>query len=144
MENILEKAKIKGADQKGLHEMSLQMFDLPGLINNLKQNELHAKGELNAMFLLKRADKQIVLASLPKGTKIKSFLSNDFSTFQIIEGKLKIHNRKETVILDKGQLLTLQENVKCHLTTKSETVFLLTIANGSFQTADISKPGLHL
>ena len=109
---------------------SLLTFDLPILIEKMKQKDSWAKGELNAMILLKRPDKQIVLATLHEGTEIKSFQSNDSITFQIIEGKLKFHKRKESVILDKGQLLTLHENISYRLTTKEETVFLLTIANG--------------
>ena len=58
-----------------------------------------------------------------EGTEILSYQSNDSVTFQIIEGKLKFHIRKDTVTLNKGQLLTLEENVKYWLTTDQETVF---------------------
>jgi len=43
------------------------------------------------------------------------------------------HTRKESVTLDKGQLLTLHENIKYSLTSKEETVLLLTIASGVLQ-----------
>jgi quercetin dioxygenase-like cupin family protein len=89
------------------------------------------------MILVKRPDRQIVLATLHKGTEIKSVQSNDLTTFQIIEGKMKFHNRKQSVVLDKGQLLTLQDNIKYRLTTTEETVFLMTIGHGSFQSAEI-------
>jgi quercetin dioxygenase-like cupin family protein len=76
-------------------------------------------------------EKQIVLAALHEGTEIKSFQSNDSVSFHIIEGKLKFHTRKESVTLDKGQLLTLQKNIKYRMSTKEETVILLTFANGT-------------
>ena len=110
---------------------SLPSFDLPTLIEKMKHSLSWARGELNTMILLKSPDKQIVLTALHEGTEIKSFQSNDLITFQIIEGKVKFHTRKESVILDKGQLLTLHENIKYKLITKEETVFLLTIANGT-------------
>jgi quercetin dioxygenase-like cupin family protein len=109
---------------------SVHTFDLPALIERMKHSHSWAKGELNAMILLKSPDKQIVLTALHEGTKISSFQSSDSITFQIIEGKLRFHTRKESLTIDKGQLLTLHENIKYSLTSRKETVFLLTIANG--------------
>jgi quercetin dioxygenase-like cupin family protein len=71
------------------------------------------------------------------GTEVKSFQSNDSVTFQIIEGKLRFHVRKDTITLNEGQLMTLDENIKYSLTTQEETVFLLTISN------DISKNAVN-
>jgi len=109
---------------------SLSSFDLPALIDKMKHEQKWAKGELNAMILLKSCDKQIVLTALHEGTEIKSFQSGNSITFQIIEGRLKFHTRRESVTLEKGELLTISENIKYSLTTKNETVFLLTIATG--------------
>ena len=131
MEKETLKTKVPLAKEKRSQNASLLTFDLPALIETMKQSQTWAKGELNAMILLKSPDKQIVLTALHEGTEIKSFQSNDLITFQIIEGKVKFHTRKESVILDKGQLLTLHENIKYKLITKEETVFLLTIANGT-------------
>jgi len=110
---------------------SLLTFDLPTLIEKMKHKHTWAKGELNAMILLKSPIKQIVLTALHEGTEINSFQSNDSITFQIIEGKLKFHTQKASVTLDKGQLLTLREKINYSLTTREETVLLLTIANGT-------------
>ena len=122
-------------DERSLNT-SLFTFDLPTLIENMKHSHSWIKGELNAMILLKSPGKQIVLTALHKGTEINSFQANDSITIQIIEGKLRFHTRKESVSLDKGQLLTLHENIKYSLTTKEETVFLLTIANSTFQSSE--------
>jgi quercetin dioxygenase-like cupin family protein len=108
---------------------SLLTFDLPALIENMKHSYIWTKGELNTMILLKRPDKQIVLTAMHEGTEISSFQSNYSITFQIIEGKLKFHTPKESVTLDRGQLLTMHDNIKYRLTSKEETVFLLTIAS---------------
>jgi quercetin dioxygenase-like cupin family protein len=110
---------------------SFHTFDLPILIEKMKQSQSWEKGELNAMILLKSPDKQIVLTALHEGTEINSFQSNDSITFQIIEGQLMFHTRKESVTLEKGQLLTVHENIKYRLTSWEETVFLLTIATDS-------------
>jgi quercetin dioxygenase-like cupin family protein len=110
---------------------SLHTFDLPILIDRMKHESSWERGELNSLVLLKNPDKQIMLIALHNETKIKSYQSNDSVTFQIIEGKLKFHTRKESVTLDTGNLLTLNDNIKYSLTSKEETVLLLTIANGS-------------
>ena len=112
---------------------SLLVFDLPILIQKMKQNPSWIKGELNTMILLKTPSKQIVLTTLHEGTKINSFQSDDSITFQIIEGEIIFHARKESVVLDQGQLLTLHENIKYRLTTDVETVLLLTITHGGLQ-----------
>ena len=109
------------------------MFDLPALVDKMKHKQSWANGELNAMILLKTPNKQIVLTAMHDGTEIQSFQSNDSITFQIIEGQLMFHTREESVTLDEGQLLTLHENIKYSLTTKEETVLLLTIASGALE-----------
>lgn len=112
-----------------LRNVSLQTFDLPILIEKMKHELSWVKGELNAMILMKNQDKQIVLTALHEETEIISFQSNDSVTVQIIEGRLKFHTKKESVLLHEGELLTLYDKIKYSLITKEETVFLLTIAN---------------
>ena len=88
------------------------------------------KGELNSKILVNRPDKQIVLTTIHKDTEIDSFQSDDSVTFHVIGGKLKLHTRKESIILGEGQFLALHEHVNYRLTAAQETVFLVTIANG--------------
>jgi quercetin dioxygenase-like cupin family protein len=114
---------------------SLFTFDIPTLVEKMKHQDSQSKEELHSMILLKNSVKQIVLIILQEGSTLKSFQSNDSLTIQIVEGKLKFYTRKKTVTLKKGQMLTLNENTKYRLTTKEETVFLLTIVNGNLHTA---------
>ncbi|MBV2246212.1 MAG: hypothetical protein KUL83_03555 [Lentimicrobium sp.] len=123
-------------ETKGPLDLSLCTFDIPFLIENLKNSPTWAEGELNAMVLFKRPEKQIVLTALHEGTTIDSYQANDSVTFQIIEGKLKFHTIKESVTLKRGQLLALHENIKYSLTSRKETVFLLTIDNGRSKQAE--------
>lgn len=113
----------------------LLAFDLPSLIKTMKQSYTWAIGELNALILLNSPEKQIILTAMHKGTEILSFQSNDSITFQIIEGRLRFHIRKDTITLNKGQLMKLDEHIKYRLTTDEETVFLLTISNTNTKSA---------
>ena len=116
-----------------MKSVPLRLFDLPILIEKLKHT--WAKGELNAMILLKRPDKQIVLTALHSGTEISSFQSHDSITLHIIEGKLMFHTREKSILLAKGQILTLNKNIDYKLTSREETVYLLTIAKNGLSQA---------
>jgi len=135
METETLKTKPSLRKNNGSRNVSMHTYDLPVLIEKMKQSHTWAKGELTALILLKSPNKQIVLTALHEGTEIVSFQANDSITFQILEGKLNFHTRKETVTLDKGQLLTLQEKIKYNLLSWEETVFLLTIENGDIKPA---------
>ncbi len=106
-----------------------QGFDLPLLIETMKHSFTWANGELNALILLKSPGKNILLTAMPRGTEIISFQTNDSASFQIIEGKMKVRLKKDNVTLSKGQLLTLDENIKYRLIAEEETVFLLTVSS---------------
>jgi hypothetical protein len=110
-------------------------FDLPSLISSMRQNFTWANGELDALILLKSPQKQIILTAIHDGTEIESFQSDDSISFQVIEGKLRFHSRKDSVTLVKDQVMTLKEHIKYRLTTREETIFLLTITNGITKTA---------
>lgn len=114
-------------------QSSSTSFDLPILIEEMKHSYSWMEGELNAMILLNKPNKQIVLTSFQKGIKIKSFQSNDSITFQTVEGKLKLHTHERLVVLEKGQHLALNENIGYSLTTDEKTVFLTTIASSTIQ-----------
>jgi len=100
----------------------------------MKQSYTWANGELNALVLLKSPKKKVILTAMHGGTEIKSYQANDSVTFQIIEGRLQFHIRKDTVILNKGQVMTLDENARYSLSTEEETVFLLTISDNPVRT----------
>ena len=112
---------------------SFLVFDVPAIAEKMKHEQNWMNGELNSMILLKTPYKQIVLTVLHDGTEIESFQSNQSITFEIIEGKLMFHTRKETVLLEKGQIIALHENIKYSLTTREDSVLLLTIATGAQQ-----------
>jgi len=110
---------------------SLLSFNLPGLFEKVKLKQTWMKGELYSKILMNRPYKQIVLTTTHEDTEIDSFQSDDSVTFQVISGKLKLHTRKESIVLNQGQLFTLNEKINYSLTTTEETLFLLTIVKAS-------------
>jgi hypothetical protein len=110
--------------------------DLPSLIATIKQSNEWAKGELKALILSKDSNKQIILTAMHEGTEIESYQSNDAISLRIIEGKLRFHMLKDSVTLGKDQVMTIREHIKYRLTTREETIFLLTISKGSTEAAN--------
>ena len=127
----MQTAKLLFYKDDNSNKSSLSVFDFPTLIGKMKRKNSWVNGDLDTMILLKTPAKQIVLAALHEGTTITSFQSGESITFQIIEGKMKFHLRRESVNLDKDQILTLGEHQKYTMSTDRETVLLLTITSSS-------------
>lgn len=108
---------------------SLKQFDLPSLIEKMKDTRSWRKGELKTLTLLNVPGRQIVLTALHEGTEVDSFQTCDSITLQIVEGSILFRTNKESQFLDIGQTLTLYENIKYSFTASEETVVLLTLAN---------------
>jgi quercetin dioxygenase-like cupin family protein len=131
METQILKTESPISDTKNILNISLANFDLPALVEDMKDTRNWEQGEMDAMVLQKSPEKKVILTALPKNTEIDSFQSNDSITVQVIEGKLRFHTRKESVLLGRGQLLTLHQNIKYSMTAFGiKTIFLLTVSGG--------------
>ncbi|HDR52066.1 MAG TPA: hypothetical protein ENN90_10695 [Mariniphaga anaerophila] len=96
------------------------------------------KGDLHAMVLLNRPDKQIVLTTFDKGTEINSFQSKELMILQVICGKLNFHTHEKSLTLSQGELFTLHKKEPYILTTSERTVFLLTLISDSLGQTNIN------
>jgi hypothetical protein len=131
MQIEIVQSNIQYTQSQGSPDHKLSDFDLPLLIAAMKNSNSWGKGELNSMVLLKSPDEQIILTAIHEGTEIESFQSNDSVSFEIIKGQLKFHILKDSITIQKDQLITLREHIKYRLTTQEDTVFLLTVSNGT-------------
>ncbi|MEP6712978.1 MAG: cupin domain-containing protein [Ferruginibacter sp.] len=116
-------------DPGRLLEAPMLNFDLPAAIERIKKEEEWISGKHNAITLMKSASMRIVVIAMHQGNEMKMHQSDGPITVHIIEGKLNFITENESVILQKGQLVTLQENIKHGLIAIEETVFLLTMVN---------------
>ncbi len=95
----------------------------------MKGSLVTSSKKLKSVILINRSDKKILITALLDKTEISSFQSDESVTIQLLEGKLRLHTREESVILNKDHFITITEKVKCQLTSLEETVFLLTITS---------------
>jgi quercetin dioxygenase-like cupin family protein len=102
-------------------------FDLPAIIDRLKNEESWGRGELSSVILLQSPSIKVLLTLLHEGTEVISYQADESITFQVLEGSLIVHIRKESVILNAGETLTLDEKIKYSFDTEEETALLLTL-----------------
>ncbi len=120
------KTKFSQAQKNIVNPTALLVLDLPLLIRKLNERNSANQVDLSTIILLKSFDKQIVLAAFREGATLRSFQSNDSTTFQIIQGRLMFHSSKESRMLENGQFLQINDNVKYSISSDKETVFLIT------------------
>lgn len=104
-------------------------FDIPSLLETLKREPTWMRRELSSMVLLKSPVKNVVLTLLPAGIEISSTQVNDTMTYKVLEGKLQFRIRNESVILDKGEQIMLNEKTRYQVDSLEESAFLLTSEN---------------
>ena len=107
-----------------LLDAPLLIFDLHEVVKKIKQEPTWKMGERNAITLLKSPQMRIVLIAVRKKTEINFPHSGNLISIQIIEGKVNF----QSLMLNKGSLLTLHEDTKHTLYAIEESVILLTIS----------------
>jgi mannose-6-phosphate isomerase-like protein (cupin superfamily) len=114
---------------KGLFRDSNNEFDLITVIQKLKSEIPVEKGELVTRILLRSPEMRIVIVKMNEGTEIFSFQKDQSVTFLILEGKMILHIRKESLTLYKGESHVLNEKTKYSIASVDSTILLMTMAS---------------
>jgi quercetin dioxygenase-like cupin family protein len=69
----------------------------------------------------------IVLIGLHDKAELKPHKSNGTLSIQILEGKIIFIEEQKSVVLEKGQIITLKENISHSVKALSESFLLLTL-----------------
>ena len=104
-------------------------FDIPTILERLKHEENWQKGELNSVILLKSPTIRVLLTLLHEDTEVIFYMSNDSATFEVVEGSLIMNIKNEFIVLNEGEILTIDEKIKYSFHTVEETAFLLTLVS---------------
>jgi len=133
MEN--ETLKMKFPIRKNYQPLRTLLYDysLPLLSEKIKQGHNCIIGWLDVINHIKLPDKLMTFSALNKKTKIIFFKSEDSIAFKIIEGKLKFQTQNASIILNKGQLLTLDKKLMHRMKTKHQAGPHQIIAFGKLQ-----------
>lgn len=120
MEN--ETLKNKHPIRKNYQPLRTLLYDysLPLLSEKIKQGHNCIIGWLDVINHIKLPDKLMLFSALNKKTEIVFFKSQDSIAFKIVEGKLKFQTQNASIILNKGQSLTIDKKLKHRMKTKHQ------------------------
>ena len=107
---------------------NLLTFNLPHLIQQLKEEETWKKSGRGAKTLYKANTMRIVLNVMQAGAEIKTHQAAGPISVQVVAGRIKFLTEEETVELQQGEMLALKEFVKHSVEALEEAAFLLTVA----------------
>ncbi|SIR45685.1 cupin domain-containing protein [Pontibacter lucknowensis] len=102
--------------------------DLVALALELKGEENWQKSGRGSRTIYKSEAMRILLNVMQAGAEIKPHQAPGPISVQVVEGSIRFNTETETVVLTKGQLLTLQEHVRHSVEALEEAAFLLTVS----------------
>ncbi|MEO5997556.1 MAG: cupin domain-containing protein [Chitinophagaceae bacterium] len=109
-------------------DSSLLFMDLPVLMEQIKNEAAWKTSDRNAITVFKSENMRIVLIALHEGTEVKRHTANGTISVQVMEGQIKFSTDKQSLQLNKGQMLTLHERIPHSVLAIKEAMFLLTLS----------------
>ncbi len=107
---------------------ALRTTDLTALALELKGEENWQKTGRGSRTIFKSETMRILLNVMRAGSEIKPHQAPGPISVQVLAGRIEFKTEAETVVLAKGQLLTLQSPVRHSVEALEEASFLLTVS----------------
>lgn len=107
---------------------SLVEMNLPNLIAQIKGESTWNESDRNAITIFKSTTMRIVLMGLHQDAVLKPHKANGVISVQVLEGKINFVTEQQTVVVEAGQMIALDENLMHSVVALKETFFLLTVA----------------
>lgn len=104
-------------------------LDLPAYIQQIMLEEAWQKNDRNAITLFKSENITLTLTALHKDAEIKpgNSVGNELVMMQIIDGQILFKSGMETLEINKGQMVTVHEQIPYSAVAQEETICLLTV-----------------
>lgn len=102
-------------------------IDLPRFMDQIKKESAWLKGSRNAMTVFKSDRLRLVLIALHSGAELPTHTADGTICVQVLEGSIRFGTAEESIILEKGQLVTLHEKIPHSVFAIAESMFLLTL-----------------
>lgn len=106
---------------------SLVEMDLNKFITQLKQETAWAESDRNSITVFKSENMSIVLIGMHANAELKTHVVKGHINVHVLEGEIKFTAQQQTVSLEKGQMICLQENIPHSVLAIKESFFLLTM-----------------
>ena len=103
-------------------------MDLQSIIIQIKGESTWAESDRNSVTIFKSETMRIVLIGLHKDAELKPHTAKGVISVQVLEGKINFVTEQQTSLVEKGQMIALQENVSHSVLALEDAFFLLTLA----------------
>jgi len=106
----------------------LVKMNIADFISKIHDEETWQTSDRNSMTIFKSETMRIVLIGLHKEAELKPHKANGVISVQVVEGKIDFMTSEDHVVLEKGEMLALHENIMHSVKAVSDSFFLLTLA----------------
>jgi quercetin dioxygenase-like cupin family protein len=103
-------------------------MDLNKFIDQIKSEVTWQESDRNSMTIFKSDTMRIVLLGLRQNAELKPHTANGVISVQVIEGQMNFVADGQTILLEKGQMIALNDNITHSVLALKDTFFLLTLA----------------
>jgi quercetin dioxygenase-like cupin family protein len=104
-------------------------MDLNKFIDQLKQETTWADSDRNSITVFKSDHMTIVLIGMHANAELKAHTAKGHIIVQVLDGEIKFKTDQQTVSMEKGQMISLRENIPHSVSAIQESFFLLTMMN---------------
>ncbi len=128
MENKSNEATALRPEGQRMLNARLVEIDLNKFIAELKQETTWADSDHNSITVFKSDTSTIVLIGMHKNAELKEHTTIGNISLQVLDGEINFFAEQQTLLLGKGQMVTLEANIPHSVTALKESFFLLTLA----------------
>lgn len=130
--NTMENKSNESTPQRpeGTRVLNAQLveIDLNKFITQIQNEATWKNSDRNSVTIFKSEKMRIVLMGLHENAELKAHKANGVISVQTLEGKINFVTENQNVIIEKGQMIALEENITHSVTALKESFFLLTLA----------------
>lgn len=127
MENKSNEATALRPEGDRIINAPLVEIDLNKFIAQLKQETTWADSDRNSITVFKSDDMTIVLIGMHAKAELKTHTAKGHISVQVLDGEIKFTAEQQTVSMEKGQMISLRENIPHSVLAIKESFFLLTM-----------------
>lgn len=128
MENKFNEATPQRPEGTRPLDAPIVLIDLNAFRKQIKDEPAWKVSDRNAITMFKSDTFRLVLISLHEGAVLDPHTAKGMISIQVLEGKIKFDTDKESVEMEKGEMLVLHEAISHKVEAKKESTFLLTLA----------------
>lgn len=131
MENKSNEATPLRPDGDRMLNAQLVQMNLQAFIKQIKTETTWETSDRNSVTIFKSETMRIVLLGLHQNAELKPHKANGVISVQVLQGKINFITDEQSVDLEQGQMIALQENITHAVKALKESFFLLTLAINS-------------